>query len=343
MRRFEARLLYTPPTEQLRYLPEGPRLLQNSGDPRPHLLGWVAIVHELGGRAGSLNILDLDTLTNQSIDLPGRPGFFAETDEPGVVVVGLERRLVLVNLHSRVVEETGLSVSDDERVVINDGYAIPGGLLFGTKHLEFNQPIAALYHFDAAAGTLRTAIPGQYCSNGKHYWTTADGRFHLLDTDSIPRLITHYEFTDATLRTIAAQQPLVPPSALPSIPDGLRPDAPGTSILVAYFNIDPVSDGVAQMLRVDTGAVTDEWRIPGSPRVTCPEILEWNGKVVVLFTSATEGMTPEHRALAPHAGCFFLADTALDRAPAPPPLVPAESFRRLRRGSSGPLPSSAAL
>lgn len=333
MRTFDARLFYTPPTEALRYLPECPRLLSNSGVAEP-LLGWVAIVHEPGGATGSLNLLNLDTLENRSIDLPGRPGFFAETDEAGVVVAGIDRRLVLVNIQTGAVEETGLSVCDDDRVIINDGFAIPGGLLFGTKHLEFNQPIAALYHFDEASSTLRTAIPGQYCSNGKHYWTEPDGSVHLIDTDSIPRLITHYVFEDASMRTIMQQAPLTPAEKLPSIPDGCRNDANGETILVAYFNTDLVADGIAQQLRIDTGEPVAEWRIPGSPRVTCPEIFEWNGKVVALFTSATEGMTPEHRALAPHAGCFYIADTDLDRAPAPPALISAASLR----GSSAPRP-----
>ena len=41
---------------------------------------------------------------------------------------------------------------------------------------------------------------------------------------------------------------------------------------------------------------------PGSPRVTCPEFVTIEGKTRLLFTTAIEGMPPETRAIAPHAG-----------------------------------------
>ncbi len=329
MQKFDATLFYRPASEELRYLPECPRLLQNSGmDGEAPLLGWVAIVHRLNGEQGSINVLNCATLENKRIDVPGRPGFFAETTEPGVLAVGLDRRLALVNIHTGAVEETGLSISGDKRVIINDGMAIPGGLLFGTKHLEFNLPIAALYHFDAATQSVRETVGGQYCSNGKFYFTDGGGGVCLIDIDSIPRAITRYRFSGADLRTIVSQELVVSPQGLPSIPDGLRPCPNGDSIVVAYFNPELVADGAAQQLRLSDGAVLAEWKIPGSPRVTCPELFWWNSKVMALFSTATEGMSEEHRRLAPEAGSFFIAETPFDRVPAPPPLLDAASLRR---------------
>jgi sugar lactone lactonase YvrE len=322
---YTAELFYTPASEELRHLPEGPRVLNNSGiGTSPMLLGWVAIVHKPGGPEGSFNILDCETLENRTFVLPGRPGFFAETKTPGVVVLGVDRRLVLLNHQTGEVTETGLEIPfDDERVIINDGMAVPGGLLFGTKHLEFNLPIAALYFYDSSAREIREVVPGQYCSNGKYYFAGEDGAIHLIDTDSIPRTLKHYIFSGPDLRFRASERLLIDPEALPSIPDGLRHDASGQSLVIAFFNTELVADGLAQQRSIkDGGALEAEWRIPGSPRVTCPEFLPWrDGSVKVLFTSATEGMTPEHRQLAPNAGCFFLADTPFDRLPAPPPLV----------------------
>ena len=57
-------------------------------------MGWVAIQHGANVFAGSLNILDLATGKNTSMPLPGRPGFFVETTDPGIVLVGIERRLI---------------------------------------------------------------------------------------------------------------------------------------------------------------------------------------------------------------------------------------------------------
>ena len=43
---------------------------------------------------------------------------------------------------------------------------------------------------------------------------------------------------------------------------------------------------MAQQRRISDGAVLCEWRFPGSPRVTCPEFVEGEGKVKLLFTTA---------------------------------------------------------
>ena len=78
MRNYTCRPFYKPESEELRFLPEGPRVLQNFGGAEP-LLGWVAIQYGVGKLSGSFNLLNLETRANQTFELPGRPGFFAET------------------------------------------------------------------------------------------------------------------------------------------------------------------------------------------------------------------------------------------------------------------------
>jgi sugar lactone lactonase YvrE len=95
----------------------------------------------------------------------------------------------------------------------------------------------------------------------------------------------------------------------------------GESIIVAFYNPEAVADGVARQLRVGDGAVLCEWRIPGSPRVTCPEFVEVNGKVKLVFTTAVENMPAATRRFASGSGALYLADTPFDKMPAPPPLV----------------------
>src|SRR5580704_2341886 len=120
---FTATPCFEPASEGLRFLPEGPRLLQNH-PARGILLGWVAIQHGADVQSGSINVLDLESGRNTSFPLPGRPGFFAETDQPGVVLVGLERQLASFDLSTGVLTESGPSVTGDQRVIINDGLAI---------------------------------------------------------------------------------------------------------------------------------------------------------------------------------------------------------------------------
>ena len=318
IQKFESVPFFVPDSEELRYLPEGPLVLRNY--PGPPSLGWVAIQHGDGLRHGSMNVLDLATRLNVWFDLPGRPGFFAETSEPGVVLVGLERRLVYLDLRTGGIEETGAALPEDDSVIINDGLAIEGGVLFGTKHLEFNRPIAALYHFDPVSNTIRTVVGGQTCSNGKVL--RRDGALAtLIDIDSTPKTITRYRM-DADLRTVLESSLLVAPESLPAYPDGMRA-APacdgageGESVIVAFFNPGAVADGEAWQIRISDGEVLCRWVVPGAPRVTCPEFVELDGQVKLVFTTALEGMPPEVRALAPMSGSIFVADTPFLAMPA---------------------------
>jgi sugar lactone lactonase YvrE len=284
------------------------------------LLGWVAIQHGAGCREGSVNVLHLASGENRCFPVPGRPGFFAETTRPGLVLVGLERRLAYCDLLTGDVEETGITVTTDERVVINDGLAVEGGVLFGTKHLEFNQPIAALYYFDSAARTVDTVLDGQICSNGKFLSRDATGAT-LIDIDSLPKTIARYRL-DASLRRVLDRSLVTDPDSLPGFPDGLRPSPDLQSIIVAFYNPNHCSDGLCRQIRLADGEVLCEWEIPQSPRVTCPEFVEIGGHVKLLFTTAVEGMPAETRAIAPGAGAFYLADTPFSTMPDPPPLLP---------------------
>lgn len=294
-KRIEARPFFRPPLEELRYLPECPRVIGAS-------LLWISIQYAADRPLGGLNVLNLATRENIHHPLPGRPGFFVPTEDPQILLIGLEHRLVHYHLDRRVVTETlaqlPLIPADRPEVIINDGIAIPGGLIFGTKHLAFNRPAAALYHYDNATRQIRELRSGQTCSNGKYFH---DGI--LIDIDTQPKLITEYRYDGALhpLRLIA------PPESLPALPDGLRPTPGGKSIIVAYYNPEHTADGIAQELRLTDGAVLTEWIIPGSPRVTCPEIATLDGDHCVFFTTATEGMSAPTQAIAPNAGSIFVA------------------------------------
>ena len=309
-----ARPFFSPSEEELRFLPEGPRRLQGTDS-----LGWVAIQHGADVLKGSLNVLDLVTGQNTSMPLPGRPGFFVETAKAGMVLVGIERRLIICDRRTGRVEETGITVSDDPRVVINDGLAVEGGVLFGTKHLGFSEAIAGLYFLDGPTRKVHQVLDGQTCSNGKVLIRDGEGAT-LIDIDSQPKTITRYRL-DVSLRRVLSKSLLANPGSLPGFPDGMRPGPDGKSVIVAFFNPGHVADGVAQQLCLETGAVLGEWIIPGSPRVTCPELIHWNGKAMILFTTAVEGMPGVTRAIAPGAGSMYIAETGFSAVPVAPPLL----------------------
>ena len=319
MRQFVANPIYLPEREELRFLPEGPRVLQNYPG-AAHLVGWVAIQHGVDRFEGSLNVLDLQTGINENFPLPGRPGFFAETTKPGTVIVGMDRRLVYFDLLSGALEETGVVVSVDESVIINDGISVPGGLLFGTKHLQFDRPVAALYHYSAQSREVRVLRDGQTCSNGKCFHNEGD-EIRIIDIDSTPKTISQYQF-DRRMEKLLHSRHVVAPASLHAFPEGLRASPDGNSVIVAFFNPAAVADGIAREIRISDGAVLTEWVLPGSPRVTCPEFAMIDGEVKVLFTTAVEGMPDEIRKIAPEAGALFVGDTHFTALPVPPPLFP---------------------
>ena len=289
--RVQAQPFFRPALEELRYLPECPIVIGVS-------LVWISIQYAADRPQGGINILDLASRENVHHPMLGRPGFFTRTAVPGVLLIGLEHRLILYDLKAGAITETLAHIPEDPRVIINDGIAVPGGVIFGTKHLEFSQPVAALYHYDHATRSVRELLGGQTCSNGKYLH---DGL--LVDIDSQPKTITEYRYNGALypLRLIA------PPESLPALPDGLRPMPGGKSVIVAYYNPAHVADGIAQEIRLSDGEVLTEFVIPGSPRVTCPEIWELDGATCVFFTTAIEGMPEETRAIAPEAGTIFVA------------------------------------
>lgn len=323
--RFVAEPFFQPDTEELRFLPECPRILRNY--PGGAKLGWVAIQHGAGMKEGSLNVLDLASGSNTSLPLAGRPGFFAETAQPGVVLVGFEHQLAYFDLIAGALRETVAHIDADATVIINDGLAVEGGVIFGTKHLEFNRPLAALYYYRFATRKVHTILDGQICSNGKFLRRDSQGAA-LIDIDTTPKRISEYRL-DAQLEHVLATRLIAPPDALPAFPDGLRPapacgGAPeGASVIVAFYNPAEVSDGLAQQIRVSDGAVLCEWLVPGAPRVTCPEFVKLDGKVKLILTTAVEGMPATIRRGAPGSGWLYIADTPFEGVPAPPPLVPA--------------------
>ena len=331
--RFVAEPYFKPAREDLRFLPECPRVLRNYPGSSAKL-GWVAIQHAAGLVEGSVNVLDLESGSNTSFPLKGRPGFFAETTVPGVILVGFERQLAYFNLRTGDLGETIAHIDADPSAIINDGLAVEGGVLFGTKHVELCQPLAALYYYDFAARRVRTVVDKQFCSNGKFLRRDNEG-VTLIDTDSIPKSISRYRL-DSSLEHVLEHSMIKAPESLPAFPDGLRPcpagkDGPeGASVIVAFYNPEEVADGLAQQIRLSDGAVLCEWMIPGSPRVTCPEFVMLRGEVKLVFTTAVEGMPSATRERAPGAGWLYIASTPFEDVPAPPPLVPVDTASPLR-------------
>lgn len=298
----DAEVLFRPESPELRFLPEGPYSL---GSGR---FSWVAIQHGAASGVGSINVFDLASGSNQSWLLPGRPGFAFPTDRPGVFVAGVEREVGLFDTATGrwtpFVERVDAQVSN---TIINDAVVYDGNLIFGCKELEFRTPKAGLYLWRRHDHQLLQLRNDQICSNGKAIISTSDGLV-LFDIDSCTKRIVRCRI-DPEAGTVTDEQTVVDLTAEPVFPDGMILTPDEKSLIVALYDPGDPEAGQARQYSLEDGSLQQIWRCPGSPRVTCPQLLEHDGSVWLLLTTAVEHMPDDQQARHPAAGSLFIART----------------------------------
>ena len=193
---------------------------------------------------------------------------------------------------------------------------MPGGkaIVFGTKDMQFKEPIANLYLYTVDDNRVSLLADKQTCSNGKVFATDARGLI-LYDIDTPTRKVVRYRL-DVAART--------------ATPDGVALDLggrgrlPGRDVRLRrrhgdrrVLQPDFAEAGRAVRFDLATGKAVEEWTTPGSPRVTCPLLVKRPDGVKLILTTATEGMPADMRAKCPNAGCLFIADTQLATCPEP--------------------------
>lgn len=308
----KARVLAAFDTEEDRFLPEGPRAMTVLDR---EAIVWVNIQTDPKATRGAVHVRFWDTGERRRYALPARPGFIFPTDIPNVVLLGLEKAVGTLNLASGMWTPLGTIPDTNPRVIINDGEIVPGGraIVFGTKDTKFESPIAALYLFTLADQELTTLADGQICSNGKVFASDAAGLI-LYDIDTPRKEVTRYRL-DVARRMLTHEGTAVDLKNEEAFPDGMCGAADGT-VIVAFYNPHRGGVGKAGRYRLGSGELVEEWLTPSSPRVTCPLLVNHDGGVKLVLTTATEGMEDEKRKDSPDAGNLFIADTTLPAVPA---------------------------
>ncbi len=297
-------VLFRPERAELRFLPEGPYVC---GDGK---LSWVGIQHGATSTVGSINIFDTATGENSSYELPGRPGFAFPTNRPGVFVAGVEREVGLFDTASGSWTPFVTNVdSDVTNTIINDAVVFEDSLVFGCKELEFKTKKAGLYLWrrsDRATIQLRN---DQICSNGKAIIRNADGHLTLFDIDSCTKQIIKSTI-DLEQGVVGPQDVVVDLTSEEVFPDGMILTPDHRSLIVALYDPGDPAAGAARQYSIATGKLEAVWTCPGSPRVTCPQLIPLNGTVKLLLTSAVEHMPEEQQKRHPNAGCLFVGETS---------------------------------
>lgn len=302
----DCRILYAPETPELRFLPEGPYSLPDGR------ISWVSIQHGASSTVGAINILDPDTGQNQSFELPGRPGFAFPTNQVGVFICGVERSLGLFDTNSGVWKEIRSGVDDHvENTIINDGVVYEDNLIFGCKDLEFKSSKAGLYLWRGSDQRLLSLRGDQICSNGKAILSDKDNGLCLIDIDSPSKTITRAPL-DIAAGAMGDQQIIVDLTSEDMFPDGMILTPDGQSLIVAFYHPGDPDFGVARQYGLSSSALEAEWRCPGSPRVTCPQLVRIGQEVKLVLTTAVEHMEPTQQQRYPHAGALFVGATTFD-------------------------------
>ncbi|HVK17438.1 MAG TPA: SMP-30/gluconolactonase/LRE family protein, partial [Fimbriiglobus sp.] len=298
----EARILFSPSAESQRFLPEGPRVVTLRGR---RAIAWVNIQTAADATRGELHFWYPDTAEHQVVPVPGRPGFLMPTDRPDTLLLGLTKEVGLYHVPSGGWEPLAAIPDDSPRTIVNDGEPLPGGrgVVFGTKDVNFAEPIGHLYLLTLDDRKLTVLAGGQTCSNGKVF-ADEGGELVLYDIDTPRRMVVRYRL-DRQFRTLEDRGVAVDLRAVDGYPDGMVGCGDGT-VVVAFYEPDPVPAGRAGRYRLGNGELVEQWTTPGSPRVTCPLLVEQDG-VKLILTTAVEGMPAEMRAKCPHAGALFVA------------------------------------
>ena len=297
---------FTPDSESLRFLPEGPYRCPDD------MLSWVAIQHGKDATVGSLNLLNPQDRTNQSFVLDGRPGFAFPTDRAGEFLIGLERSVVLYDTDRGEAEEiVGDVDAGVDGTIINDGVVFDGHLVFGCKDLTFSEKKAGLYLVRRGERVAVQLRDDQVCSNGKAIIRQSDELVTLYDICSASQTVTASEL-DVLAGEIRNTRIVVDLTDGEVFPDGMILTPDGQSLIIAIYDPRDVHRGEARQYAIATGDLDVVWECPESPRVTCPQLIEIDGSVKLLLTTADEGMSDSLRATCRQRGTMFLGDTDFD-------------------------------
>lgn len=300
----EAHVFVNPRDEADRFLPEGPREVTIDGR---SAVVWVNIQTAADATTGAIHLSFWDTGEHRVVPVPGRPGFWVPTDRPNTVLVGATKQLGLLDLVSRKWEPLATIPDANPRTIINDAEVAPGGgaVIFGTKDVKFADPFAELYLFTTADRLVTKLAGGQTCSNGKVFARDGSGVI-LFDIDTPRKVVTRYRL-DVAARNLTEDGIAVDLRSTAGFPDGMC-DAGGGTAIIAFYEPEPLPAGRAGRYDLVTGELVEEWHTPGSPRVTCPLLVNRPDGVKLILTTATEGMPADQRAKCPDAGCLFIAD-----------------------------------
>ncbi|ANA32903.1 L-arabinolactonase [Ralstonia mannitolilytica] len=231
--------------------------------------------------------------------LPQRLGSFVLTDAPGVLILGLAKKIVLFDTHTGTLHPLADVEPGDPTTRVNDGRADRcGNYVFGTLHEGGPEPTGSFYRFTPMGVLQRLALPSIAIANsiafspdgGTMYWCdTPSRRIHACDYDGQTGEVGNIRVF-ADLRDHDA--------------DGERKGSPDGSTVDAQGCLWNAEWGGSRLTRyAPDGRVLTRIPVPAS-QPTCPA---FGGAAldILYVTSAHDGLSPSRRAEDVNAGATF--------------------------------------
>ncbi len=179
--------------------------------------------------------------------------------------------------------------------------------MFGTKDLEFANKKAGRYLYRGSDKQLIRLRDDQICSNGKAILAKG-GELSLYDIDSPTRTVVRYTL-NIQAGTLSEPEVVLDLTSDPAVPDGaiLTPD--GSGLIVSMFLPQAAAFGETRYYDLASGECRKIWRTPLSPQNTCPALVQFDGQLKLVITTAVENMSQEDQAICSNAGKLFIADS----------------------------------
>ena len=294
-----AEVWYRPERREDRWLSEGPRAIIHQGQPA---VAWINIQESPDSKSGSVFVRP-DGGEVVKLPQPQRPGFIAQKAD-GELWLGMEKDLGVLTLATNTFTKLATIPDASERTIINDGEPTPDGsrILFGTKDLDFKEPIAAMYQWNLSTHEITVVADEQTCSNGKIIEEYGRG-WIMHDIDTPQHRINVYDY-DAPASHWIAKGMEVDLSAYEGSPDGMCAFGDGSAVIAMYA--PGRAAGYALRIDLATGREIERFTVPGSPRVTCPLVRDTTNGRELILTTCIEKMPTDEEAASPNAGCLFV-------------------------------------
>jgi sugar lactone lactonase YvrE len=135
-----------------------------------------------------------------------------------------------------------------------------------------------------------------------------NGSIQLLDIDTPTKQVASYEL-DVAAGKLGPRQVVLDLNDLPFFPDGMTMTNDQQRVIISFYNPNPAEYGETRQYRLSDGLLERTWTTIGSPQATCPQLIEYEGKVWIVITTAVEHMPAANRPAAPNAGSLFTAET----------------------------------